>query len=243
MRTSLENRSEDIYEQAKKYFDLQLINIGLTEKQILEQSLEELNESLVRVNDALQNPESFGVLKLSYSANASFYLVKASSDHHHKFGILPILLERKKLIIERIRELSAGRKLESLQDLISEINDDQLKNKLSNELLSLQKEANDYSNESRNVATKESEEKLKIEQEIAQQQMELLERKTKIWQSYLQRESVATIVGGMILITLTVSLIIAMFAGIESTEIINNGFLVILGYFFGQAVKSSNKNA
>lgn len=80
----------------------------------------------------------------------------------------------------------------------------------------------------------ETEAKIKLEQ----QRIDGLERKSKIWLSFLQRESAASIIGGIVLLMVTVALIGGMIFGAES-QILSNGFLVILGYFFGQ---SSSKN-
>lgn len=84
------------------------------------------------------------------------------------------------------------------------------------------------------ITASETEAKIKLEQ----QRIDGLERKSKIWLSFLQRESAASIIGGIVLLMLTVSLISGMIFGRES-QILSNGFLVILGYFFGQ---SSSKN-
>ncbi len=239
---SIDTSSLNFNALLKTYFDIQLKNIGLTEKQIGEQSISELYESLERVNEALINPESFGEVNIGYGATSP-YIAKSGSKYHSKIGIASILIERKKLILDRIKELTTNEKLESLHDLINGIKDNELKNKLSIQLESLQKEAKEYSEESKKIATKEAEEKLRLEQEIAKQKLELFKEKSKIWQSYLKKESVATIVGGLILIAFTITLIAAMFFKIESTEIINNGFLVILGYFFGQqAVKTEKED-
>lgn len=71
--------------------------------------------------------------------------------------------------------------------------------------------------------------------ELAQRKVELLERKSKVWRTFIGRETVATIIGGMLLLVLAGSLIIAMFIGTEISEIVTNSFLVLLGYFFGQS--------
>lgn len=62
-------------------------------------------------------------------------------------------------------------------------------------------------------------------------------RKTAIRQSWFARESVASLVGGILLLALATTMIIAMFSGTTVSEIVSNAFLVILGYFFGQAVR------
>ena len=76
----------------------------------------------------------------------------------------------------------------------------------------------------------------KMEVERAKLDMEKSERKAKVTQSYLERDYVATLIGGALLIIIICSLIIGMFLRIPSTDIINSTLLLILGYFFGQSV-------
>lgn len=91
-------------ERAKQFFDPQLKKLGLTEDQIDQQSVEELRASLKRVEDALRHPEAFGVLKLAVGSAAFFV---ARTEAHIEVGIVPILLERKQLIVKRLRALGA----------------------------------------------------------------------------------------------------------------------------------------
>jgi uncharacterized membrane protein len=65
--------------------------------------------------------------------------------------------------------------------------------------------------------------------------VELKERKSAIYRSWLERESVASIVGAFLLLMLGISLVVAMFVGTAATEIVTSSFLLVLGYFFGQA--------
>jgi hypothetical protein len=58
--------------------------------------------------------------------------------------------------------------------------------------------------------------------------------RARIWQRFFARESVATLIGALILLTLTICLIVAMFTGTEISTVLSNSFLIILGYFFGQ---------
>ncbi len=64
------------------------------------------------------------------------------------------------------------------------------------------------------------------------------ERRTRadIWQTRLSRDSIAAIVGGVLLISFAIAVIVAMFTGTEITDVVQNSFLLILGYFFGAAV-------
>jgi len=73
-------------------------------------------------------------------------------------------------------------------------------------------------------------------------EQEIAERTAKTWQSYFRRELMATIVGSLLLLILAIAQLIAMFKNIQTTEIINNAFLIILGYFFGQTVSRASKD-
>jgi len=66
-------------------------------------------------------------------------------------------------------------------------------------------------------------------------QVELQERKSAIYRSFLERESVASVVGALLLLGLGAALIVAMFTHTVTTEVVTNSFLLVLGYFFGQA--------
>ena len=70
--------------------------------------------------------------------------------------------------------------------------------------------------------------------------IELLERRSKVWLSFLERESAATIIGSVLIIIITVAQIIAVFHSIPPSDILNNAFLLILGYFFGQTTNKAS---
>jgi hypothetical protein len=177
-----------------------------TQSRINSKGLPELKKSLLEIDDIIKNCKS----KLIES----------------------VLLEKKRLIIDRIQEISSLKKMENLQDMVSQLPDEEAKQRLTNELNVLREGAKKYRQELQDIS--EAEAKIKLEQ----QKLDGLERKSKIWLSFLQRESAASIIGGIVLLMLTVALISGMIFGRES-QILSNGFLVILGYFFGQ---SSSKN-
>ncbi len=65
--------------------------------------------------------------------------------------------------------------------------------------------------------------------------MELFERRSDAWLSFLKKDSVAITIGGILLILIIRSQIGAMLFGVAPSDTLNNTFLVILGYFFGQS--------
>jgi hypothetical protein len=154
-----------------------------------------------------------------------------------------LLLERKKLILERIDILKRDEKIEGLRDLINRVSDEAIRTKLEGELSSLETESRKLREQAKEVEQTQAQERLKAEADLARLQQELFEKRSKVWRSFLERESVATVVGSLLLVILTVSQLVAMFLKVPSTDIVNSGFLLILGYFFGQTISRASTRA
>jgi hypothetical protein len=223
-------------EVVRNYFEQELSKLELAERQIETQSLEELRGSLDRVNEAVLNPDSFGKIRVKLSADGQISIVTSGSRYHQKVGALPLLLERKKQILDRMRLLSQDQTVGNLRDALKLIEDQNVREKLEEQLKALENESSSLQEETKSL--QEQQEKVSRQEDIdfAKQRLELFERKSKVWRFFLERESMATIVGSFLLILLTVCLIVAMFIGKEVSEVITNAFLLILGYFFGQTV-------
>jgi len=133
-----ENPRLDLYssfrEQAGRFFDAQLERLNLSEDQIRDQDISALEDSLVRIDDALRAHESFGVLRMSVTANAVVVIVRSNSETYLELGVVPILLERKRLVVERLRELRSQRPVTTLTELIDSLSDKGLRERLRTEL-------------------------------------------------------------------------------------------------------------
>ena len=90
----LEDIRKRLTQQANTHFEPQLVELSLSKNQIRTQSLEELRQSLDSINEAIKNPQSFGVLGFSVDAEAGLYLTKSKSTAQFEVGILPLLLEQ-----------------------------------------------------------------------------------------------------------------------------------------------------
>ncbi len=229
-------------EKAKKQFESQLIKLELGREQIESQILPELEQSLERINDALDHPDSFGVIRLRIAADVGVILANTGTEANMEIGIVPILLERKKLILDRIRQLKGEQKIENLHDELKNIPEDNVRVKLEKQLEELKTESSKYIQQSKEVEQARMQEQLNSQEKLRRLEQEISERKAKTWQSYFRRELIATIVGSVLLLILAITQLIAMFRSIETTEIVNNAFLIILGYFFGQTVSRSSKD-
>lgn len=230
------------HERVLAYFEQQLIPLKLSEEQISTQSLDELNDSLERLNDAIKNPDSFGELRLVATVDGGLVIAKAHSEYHQKIGILPLLLKRKQQIIDRIRVLSQGEKVDSLRAAVDRVSDEDVRKTLVAQLDELEAEAKKLRQESEKVEKERQQQSIPDDIAIATQRVELLERRSKVWRSFLERESMATVVGALLLIVFTLSLLVAMFTQLEPSQVVTSAFLLILGYFFGQSVNRKTRD-
>lgn len=64
--------------------------------------------------------------------------------------------------------------------------------------------------------------------------LDIVARRWEVRRAMLEREPAAVLVGGVLLVGMAVALIIAMFIHTPVPEILASGFLLILGFFFGQ---------
>lgn len=234
-------RFEDELEKTlKRFFEPRLVSLELSVEQIKEQSIEQLRLSLERVNEAIKNPASFGVLRLKVSGQDGLLIVaKSLPEAQFEQGILPILLERKKLILDRIRSLGATENIENLRDLVEQITDEDIRAKLRREIEDLENQSREFDRQKQDVEQAALQQQKETEEKL--DKLRIFEGKVKMWRSLLERESAATIIGGLLLVVIVFAQIIAMFSTrVSSSDIIDNGFLLILGYFFGQTVSRSS---
>ncbi|HEX6477600.1 MAG TPA: hypothetical protein VF043_02055 [Ktedonobacteraceae bacterium] len=233
----------DVLKQSRVFYEPQLIALGLGIQELERQTLEELEISLNTVNDAIKDPSAFGKLRFAFSVSTGRAIIRPSSadDSQFEVSILPLLLERRKLILERSKELRGDEEIAKLQDLASNATQEDVREDLERRLEDLKADLKtQQAQQEERVAVQEREElmaKLALTELQTRAEIDMKKSKvrTEMWQSFLVRESVATIVGGFLLITITIILLIAMFFKLATPDTINNSFLVILGYFFGQA--------
>ncbi len=230
-RSSL-RRHLNIAQDASEFFEPRLLQIGLSEAQIALQDLPQLRASLERVNDAIDHPEGFGFLKIT--AEGSLVATMNSADAH--IGPLPILLQRKKLIVERIAVLESEANVEGLRSLAGRA-EPGLRQELQERIDSLESEKATWQQQARDL--EDAQQKAHMAQQSEIGKIEVFERRSRVWQSFLERQSVATMVGAILLLAIFIFIVVAASSGTVVPELINNAFLVILGYFFGQAGSKS----
>jgi hypothetical protein len=171
---------------------------------------------------------------LTYSATGSAFIVKSASEAIVEVGILPILLERKRLILERISALTSSESLMALKESVSRVTDPDVR-------LSLETQIENYEAQSEQLRQETVETEAQKAEAITSAQAETLKvnifkERANVWLQILGRESVASVVGALLLITFAIAVIVAMFTHVAASTVISDSFLLILGYFFGQGV-------
>lgn len=220
-------------------FDPRLRSISLAADQIEGQDLSQLEESLEKINEAIANADSFGKFRVNFAIKAGKLtpiVAAAGEDYQLELGILPLLLERKGQILDRIRTLRPEQEENELrEDIAANVGDpeerDRLFEAIDRRFEEQRRDRDDLSREQEEVETARAE----IREREQRLQIEIRERRSAIYRSFLEREPVASIVGALLLIALTAALIVGMFTHVTAPEVLANAFLLILGYFFGQA--------
>ena len=209
-----------------KKIDSRLMDLGLGKDQISQQSLKELNQSLNRIDSCIIRPKSFLQQKFKKTIE---------SETDFKLKIVPILLERRVFVLESIDELVSGRKIYNLKRLVERMPDISLKSSMEKNLDDLQIKNSFLKKENQKL------EKLRLNIYSEQQKFssifkKLTERRDKKSKYFQSRESITTLIMGILLILITSLIAISLFVNIQIPDILNGTFLIILGFFFGQTI-------
>lgn len=230
---------EQIEDARRALFEPQLAALGLSEESIRAQTVDQLEESLAKINELVANPGSIGRTTIKVSASGTAVIASAV-EAHMEIGALPLLLDRKSKILERLKALKPVEQLNDLRAVVEDVGEPAVRERIERALNDLQQQTNGLAEQiretelSRQRATTDELEAIKLER---------FERRARVWQAFLERESVATIVGAVILVVLTGTLVVAMFLGTAPADVLSNAFLLILGYFFGQSTRRSRPDS
>lgn len=219
---------------AERYYEPQLKSVGLGKDDIQSQTLPDLEKSLQKVDDAILRKDTFGTVR--FKATPDGQIVVSTTDEGIETSIGPTLLARKALIVERMRQLRTIEDVGSLRNIVEANVAEPAKAKIIEKIEKVEREASEWREKVQEIEDAQKEEKLKLDAELVRMEAEgkLFERRAAVWQTFLARESVASVVGSILLLVIAMGLLIAMFTGIQTTEIVGNAFLVLLGYFFGK---------
>ncbi|GHO75591.1 hypothetical protein KSD_33620 [Ktedonobacter sp. SOSP1-85] len=230
-----------IYSKLLKDFNIDVRTIKSADQDVLKDYLKKLDDIILH----RKIPEFYSFIHLRNGEvvirdpnNPQDQFRLQPISHAYKVASSSILFELKIRLIEMIGLLEGTKKFDSIRELIQNLPDKNVKLKLENELNELQLQAQHLREQVQETEKQQEIEKAKEEWQLTlrQRKAEVRELEWKLWRSLIERESVSTIIGALLLLIIVVALIAAMFYHATSPEILNNAFLVILGYFFGQTV-------
>ncbi|CAD5967102.1 conserved protein of unknown function [Streptomyces sp. KY75] len=201
--------------------------MGLGGAQIEAADLQGLEAALDRVNDAIQHVDQLPRISLKA------WVVAADEG----VSLLPVLLQRKRLIVDRLNELRSEQKISGLRELIDRLPQGEDRQALIDQLDDLERQSVESEAAMRAVASEESTLQFQRERDVALLKIQLSERRWSYRSKMLARDAIAPMVGAFLLVGLAVTLVVAMFLGTTVSELISNSFLIVLGYFFGQTTE------
>ncbi|KYH07142.1 hypothetical protein A1704_00230 [Chryseobacterium cucumeris] len=199
---------------------------------VLEQN--ELEEKLKLIDDLLSNEDFINKHSFVYT-NKENFSINNVGDNFTGFNvsIKYKLNDIKDYIQIRINQLKSSSRVNSINELVDGLPENSVKEELLREIQDL-KQQNEV-----------SEQLLKQHQQIKSDinsEKEFLTAKTQSWKDksdvilkFLDRESIASIVGSVLLLFMGICLLVMMFLEREPIKIVESAFLLILGYFFGHS--------
>jgi hypothetical protein len=207
---------------AQRFIEPKLDEEGLTIAKLENKDAEGLRKSLEKINH--------------FIVHAGDLFPNTSDDIVGSAGLVrSVLLGRKAYILERLKAVGDEENIHTLRDLITnKITNPAIKDEIEKELDALERNSRQLTIESKDLLEKQT--SLSLERDRILMQDASLDRRAKVWLSFLEKESASTLIGAVILVLITICLIASLLIGGKDTlQVLSNGFLVILGYFFGQA--------
>lgn len=196
-----------------------LTPISLSSNQIKNQKLPELESSLTKFDKIIN------LLKTRDNDVADTQGRAAAQQ------AISFLYGKKSHVLQRIKEI---KEKEFVNEIVTEASVTNLEPRLKTFIATIE--------EAQQKIVENQEQSKEFERELAysREERETYREKWTIRKSLLERESVSTIMGAFLLFIITVVLLIAAFLKLITFKIIEDGFLVLLGYFFGQTVAKSS---
>lgn len=223
---------------ALRWFNNKLKELGLDIISISNYTLEGLQNKHQELKALMMDDLFIADNSLSFFKGQDFLLEDESEKDVEVFqyNIIPELYDSNKFILTRIKQLEQNTKVEAIDNLVTSVEDDELRQQLQNEISDLKSKNSQYEELIRESET--SKEVVQNEIEIERHKTEMFEKKSNIFLKFIDKESVASVIGALLLLLMGISLIAMMFLEINPIQIVQSSFLLILGYFFGHSKSS-----
>lgn len=226
--------SEDIGKYVKasayEFYQSIILKKGIDLRSMFDLNLDQLQEIQVKLVDLISDRE----LILGYSTEfLNKHEFKTEDTGRVLYGAYPMSLYLEELLSavkERLLYLEQYQKVSKIRELVEKLPENEVKEKLSVEIKEFEDKKEELDHK------KESDYEIFSKQiELGKHRVEMFEKRTNVLLKFIDRESVASIIGSLLLLTIGVCLLVMMFRHEEPLKIIESAFLLILGYFFGHS--------
>jgi len=231
------NSSEDAlkhYKELTEYrFKAILQERGVFIETILSDDKETLKQKEEIISKVLSESRTMHRYRYAFRSEYDFDLLNSEYDQtRFYFTFEDYLKKTLEKIRERINYLEQTDKVESIKELVGALPENETKDKLKNEIHQLELKKAELE-----AFKIDERERLSNQIELGKHKVEMFEMKTNLFLKFLDRESVASIIGSILLFLMGVCLLVMMFLQKEPIKIVESAFLLILGYFFGHSKK------
>lgn len=135
--------AETIVDQTRLFFEPFLVDLRLSKAEIMAQDPGQLQQSLVALDTLISHPEQFGLFRFRVSGEFGVIIPKDRNEAQFEIGVLPLLLSRKQLVLDRLRQLKALWRPQTLVDLVEQVPDHDSREALRSELSALKGQISD----------------------------------------------------------------------------------------------------
>lgn len=193
--------------------------------------IDSLKEKLNKI-DSFLNDENF-IKKKTHIFTSRYHFRVLSTNSNSitiTYSISHILQAAKDYMQEKLNQLEQSTTFESIKQLIEELPENEIKNNLITEIEELEAKKEDLLNI-------KFEERARISDlmQLGQHKADIFAKRSDVFLKFLDRESIASMIGSVLLLLMGICLIIMMFLQKEPIKIVESAFLLILGYFFGHS--------
>lgn len=211
---------------------------GLGVESIEKQLSENLKESLNLVNRYIDYPLSLEMFDIKHSRSKGFYFSHSGLTLSFEAVILPILLNRRSLIMGRLESLKLDDSIQSLSESIKGIGDKRHLLQLTDKIQGLR--INSQALRQRLVESSKEQEKIHIQME--RERLAIFEGKFKMFLALLEKEAAATLIGVVFIAITSLILVAVTFTSPDqgALPILKDCLFLVFGYFFGQATTHSS---
>jgi hypothetical protein len=207
-----------------------LEGLGLSEKQILNQNLREIRHSLKKIEACIVDPAKSLNIKSD----------RLEIDHNNI--ALSILVNRKKIMLNRYNDLVSKIKYYDINKLINDIAEDEIRSSLGKKIRDLyvkdkilEREHNRLDEMLRTINSQQHKKRDEVYTEIPK--TEPTETQKKVAKESIRlRDSLGILILGILLGCLTLFIASAPFVGISVPSSLNIAFFVLIGLFLGLTI-------